>query len=461
MIRREFLKSAGLSLAACVLDYAPAAAAKKPNVLVIVIDDLGWHDVGYHGSEILTPHIDRLAAESIRLEQHYVAPTCSPTRTALLTGRFPSRYGVLGPTNERVFQPSDTTLASALRDCGYNTSLIGKWHLGSAPEWGPNQHGFDYAYGSLAGGVHPYNHRYKHGPYSETWHRNGQHIEEDGHVTDLLGREAVARIEAAASSSNPFFMYVAFTAVHIPIAEPEQWTAMYDGRIDDPSRKRFAACATHMDHWVGELMSALARTGQRDDTVIVFTSDNGAQEQWNGVGEYPGDDGLESPVLGRNTPLRGWKGELFEGAIRVPAFVHYPKALTPGSVTAPVHIADWMPTLCGLASCPVPEDHAFDGMDVWPVLRGADTPSRTMYWRTPNLAAIREDDWKLVESSDGTRQLFNLAEDPFETADRAPEYPERAASLARVLEAQRARDRREDLPFMRAEPPAAPPRGTS
>lgn len=442
MKRRSFLKSCGLGFAASVLGRPHLAAGRRPNILLIVIDDLGWNDVGYQGSKVLTPNIDRLAAAGLRLEQHYVAPTCSPTRTALLTGRFPSRYGVLGPTNEQVFQPGDVTLASVLHGGGYETTLIGKWHLGSAPEWGPNQHGFDYAYGSLAGGVHPYNHRYKHGPYSTTWHRNGQLIEEEGHVTDLLGQEAVARIEAAANSDDPFFMYLAFTAVHIPIAEPEQWTAMYEGRIDDPSRKRFAACASHMDHWVGELISALERTGQRDDTLIVFTSDNGAQEHWNGVGEYPGDEGLESPTLGSNTPLRGWKGALYEGGIRVPAFVNYPRAIKPGTLTAPVHIADWMPTLCGLAASPAPKDHGFDGIDTWPVLHDGDLPVRTMYWRTSSQHAVRHGDWKLIEFDDGTRQLFDLAADPCETTDRAADLPERVSELADLLESHRSRDSR-------------------
>ena len=178
--RRLFLTRAGWG-AAALLGGLPEIArgeegwsdgATRPNILFILVDDLGWNDVGYHGSEIDTPHIDRLAREGVRFEQHYVMPTCSPTRTALMSGWYPSRYGVLSPTNERVFAPGTTTLASALRDSGYDTGIVGKWHLGSKPAWGPLQFGFNHSYGSLAGGVHPLLHRYKKGEYSRTWQRD-------------------------------------------------------------------------------------------------------------------------------------------------------------------------------------------------------------------------------------------------------------------------------------------------
>ncbi len=456
MKRRNFLKSVGVGLSSYLLGAPQVAAATRPNILFILIDDLGWNDVGYHGSEIQTPHIDRLAAEGLCLDHHYVAPTCSPTRAGLLTGRFPSRYGVLSPVNERVFEADAATLATALKRGGYDTSLTGKWHLGSRPEWGPNRHGFDYAYGSLAGGVHPYNHRYKVGPYSETWHRNGELIEEKGHVTDLIGREAVGRIEAGARSDAPFFLYVAFTAVHIPISEPEQWTAMYEGKIEDESRRRFAACASHMDHWIGEIVATLERTGQRDNTLIVFSSDNGAQETWATVGEYPGEDpSMESPILGFNRPLRGWKGELYEGGIRVPAFINQPGVIEPGVLDTPAHIVDWMPTLCARTSCPAPDEHWYDGVDIWPLIQGGDAPPRALYWRTASHHAIRHGDWKLIVSRDGTRELYDLTSDPAEEHNRAESLPERVTELEALLETHRARDKDEEVPFTRNPAPGA------
>ncbi len=161
-------------------------AAPKPNILLIVADDMGWADVGYHGSLIRTPQIDRLASQGVVLEQHYVAAMCTPTRAALLTGRYWSRFGNTTPSNERVLPWETWTLARALKQNGYTTHIAGKWHLGSKPEWGPKKFGFDHSHGSLAGGVNPVNHLYKRGPYSKTWHRNDQLIDEAGHVTDLI-----------------------------------------------------------------------------------------------------------------------------------------------------------------------------------------------------------------------------------------------------------------------------------
>ena len=218
-------------------DYGQSAAAEnnRPNIVILVADDLGWADVGYHGSSIRTPNIDQLQSRGVELDFHYVAPMCTPTRAALLTGRYWSRFGNTKPSNERVLPWDTMTLARGLQGADYRTAISGKWHLGSKPEWGPRKFGFDQFYGSLAGGINPWNHLYKHGPYTKTWHRNDELIEEEGHVTDLLTSEAVRFIKE--KKKEPFFLYVPFTAVHTPFDEPPKWL----GRVDniDPERRPF------------------------------------------------------------------------------------------------------------------------------------------------------------------------------------------------------------------------------
>ena len=215
----KLLRTFTLPALGCILSGLMAGAPAKPNIVIIVDDDLGWADVGYHGSAFRTPNIDRLAETGIELDQHYVAPMCTPTRAALLTGRYWSRFGNTSPSNTQVLPFDTVTLATALRSSGYETAIAGKWHLGSKPEWGPRKFGFDRSYGSLAGGVGPWDHRYKKGDYSSTWHRNDKLIEEEGHVTDLLAAEAVQFIHA--EHRGPFLLYVPFTAVHTPLDEPE------------------------------------------------------------------------------------------------------------------------------------------------------------------------------------------------------------------------------------------------
>jgi hypothetical protein len=238
---------------------APAQPPLPPNVVVIVADDLGSGDLGYRGSQFRTPHLDRLAAEGVRLEQHGVFPVCSPTRAALLSGRYPTRFGIDTPTNERVFSFDTVTLATALQSVGYQTALVGKWHLGSKPEWGPNHFGFDQSYGLLAGGCGPYCHRYQAGLFSQTWHRDGQLIKEAGHVTDLITREAVRFIEA--QRDGPFFLYLPYTAPHIPLDEPELWFEA-SRHIENPGKRLYAASLSHLDDGIGQVV---AGQGQHDD----------------------------------------------------------------------------------------------------------------------------------------------------------------------------------------------------
>ncbi len=200
------------------------------------------------------------------LDQHYVAPVCSPTRCSLMTGRYWSRFGINAPENRRAMAFDTVTLATAVKSVGYDTALTGKWHLGSKPEWGPNKFGFDHSYGSLAGGVGPFDHRYKTGPYTRTWHRDFDLLEEQGHVTDLIAAEAVRWLEGR--SDRPFFLYVPFTAVHVPVAEPQQWLDA-NAHIADLNDRLYAAVTAHMDDAVGRILAALDLTRMPQKSPII------------------------------------------------------------------------------------------------------------------------------------------------------------------------------------------------
>ena len=411
----------------------------RPNVLLIVADDVGWADVGYHGSPIPTPNLDRLAREGVELDRHYVAPMCTPTRAALLTGRYWSRFGNSSPSNEQVLPFGTVTLASALRSVGYRTCITGKWHLGSKPAWGPRKFGFDYSHGSLAGGVNPINHLYKHGPYSRTWHRNDALIEEEGHVTDLITREAVRFIEG--SGGRPFFVYVPYTAAHTPFDEPDKYLELC-AKIP-PERRQYAACLAHLVVGVGEVVMALERTGARDRTLVVFFSDNGGTNG-SDASKYPHTK-PKGRVFGFNTPLRGWKKESYEGGIRTPALVSWPGHLAKRKVTAPLHVIDWMPTIAKLGGYEPKLDLNWDGRDIWPVLTGAHAgdEERVLYCVGPRgrAVAVHRGRWKLLrDHRRKTTELFDIHADPNETKNLADSEPEVVRALLDVMEAERRRD---------------------
>lgn len=422
---------------------AAAAESAKPNFVVFLADDLGYSDVPWHGSKYSMPHLDALSKQSLRLDAHYVHPMCSPTRAAFLSGRYASRFGCLGAQNERVYPFDQVTLAGALRSVGYATAITGKWHLGSRPDWGPNKFGFDESYGSLAGGVGPYAHRYKLGPYTETWHRNCELIQEEGHVTDLIAREAVKFVEKQ-SGEKPFFLYVPFTAVHIPITEPQEWLDK-NKQFADEGERLHAACASHMDDAIGRVLAALDKRGLSDNTFVMFFSDNGGHDRSGNIdqrypGEYP-----DVKVAGHNTPLRGFKSSINEGGIRSATLVRWPGHVKPGTQSdAPVHAADWMPTLTKIAGYQPAADLAWDGVDIGALLVGESTatPAREIYCLAPGGRGemLRKGDWKLIVDRKGTIELYNLAADIGETKNLADEQPERVAQLRERLTAAAARN---------------------
>ena len=423
----------------------------KPNILFILADDLGWGDVSYHGSDIRTPAIDRLAESGIQLEQHYVCPMCTPTRVSFLTGRYPGRFGrrATTPSNPPVLPDNYETLATSLRNNGYDTGLFGKWHLGSSPQFGPNYFGFNTSYGSLAGGVDPYNHHYKRGEFSQTWHRNCQLIKQSGHVTDLITDEAIKWL---VGREKPWFCYVPFTAVHVPIKAPQKWLDQYqfstydDDPLKDQSFKRYAAYTSQMDSAVGRLIEVLECLNQRDNTIIIFSSDNGAisSARLHSSDQYPGWQ-EEQPKLGSNKPFRGQKAQLYEGGIRTPTIINWRGTLSPSVCLQPLHIADWMPTLTNLANCKLNHDPKWDGVDIWPVItEGEKVDNRVLFWNFKGTQfCLRQGNWKLITTDDmsaSDSQLYHIESDPYETTDLSLGRPEIVKQLLDQVTQQRRLD---------------------
>ena len=435
-----------LGIATCFQAQLVQAGAGQPNILFLVSDDQGWNDVGYHNPKMRTPNIDSLVKTGVELDCHYVQPQCTPTRVALMTGRYPSRFGLhcCEASNQQAFPQGTLTMASMLKSSGYETGMSGKWHLGSKPEWGPNHYGFDYSHGSLAGAVGMYDHRYRlNSPFAVTWHRNEKITEEEGHVTDLTTGEVVKWIEKHASSNKPWFFYVPFHAVHTPLVEREQRWHDMNSHIKNTDRRLYAAAVSHMDYAIGKMVTALDRTNQREETLIVFTSDNGAQTRHGGNAYPPPDPKVIN--FSSNKPLRGIKTETYEGGYRVPACVNWPAKLEPRRVTAPMHIVDWMPTLANLVNFENEEDPAWDGLNVWPLLAGdlEQAEDRTIYivWGTRRQReALRHGDWKIVRNRGNNWELYNLAKDPYEKHNLKKEKPGVFKRLMELYRTERAKD---------------------
>lgn len=398
-------------------------AAPRPHIVFILADDLGYADPGFNGGvEIRTPHLDALAQAGTVLKSFYVQPVCSPTRAAFLTGRYPMRHGlqvgVITPRAPFGLPLEERTLAEALRETGYFTAICGKWHLGDFKEaYWPNQRGFDHAYGHLFGMLDYFTHR-RNGIVD--WYRNGRRVIEEGYTTHLIAREAV-RVIREHGKKQPLFLYVPFNAVHTPLQVPEEYTRPY--RHLPEKRRLLAGMLAALDEAVGRIVAAIEEQGLRRQTLFIFSSDNG--------GPSPGR-------LTDNSPLRGGKGGLYEGGVRVCAFAAWDGHIPAGrELDAPLHIVDWYPTLVKLAGGSLAPDKQrlpLDGRDLWPTLTG-DKPSphdEILLNAAPDVGAIRVGDWKLKLRFRGTNEqveLFNLAEDLSEKTNLAEAMPEKVKDL--------------------------------
>jgi arylsulfatase A-like enzyme len=439
-----------LSLAmalAVALPGAARAADPKPNIIFIMADDLGNGDIGYHGSDIKTPNIDKLANEGVRMEDFYGEPVCTPSRANLMTGRYPMRYGlqtlVIFPSHTFGLALDERTLPQALREAGYTTLMTGKWHLGHADrKYWPQNRGFDYFYGNVMGEV-DYFTRERGGIID--WQRNGVFLKEQGYYMTLIGNDAVKLIDAQ-DGKKPFFLYFASLAPHAPYQSPREYQDLYPG-ITDKNRRAYAGMISSLDHEVGRVVAELEKKHLRDNTLIVFASDNGgatsglfasgSKSQEEREKEEGGiEQGAKAPAS--NTPYRGGKGSLYEGGVRVPAFMNWPGHLQPRIVTEPIDMADIMPTLLALAGGKGSPDHPMDGRDIWPtVADGKPSPHEDILINVEAFrGAVRKGNWKLIKVAllPGKTELYDLAADPGEKTNVAAEHSDIVADLeARLL----------------------------
>lgn len=461
-------------MAAALAWAGPVLSAEtRPNIVVILADDLGFADTGFNGSrDIPTPHLDRIAREGVRFANGYVAhPVCSPSRAGLLTGRYPQRFGYENNfgyliTDPRVGLPRDeTTIADILKSAGYATGAIGKWHLGAHPVLHPNRRGFSEFLGFLGGGHDYLSSGRDLDPYAtevlrdgipswlkvadpeilSEWQtpvlRNGQPVAVEEYMTTWFGREAADFVTR--HRSNPFFLYLAFNAPHTPLQAPARQVAKF-AAIADPQRRLCAAMVAAMDDAVGELLAALDRHGLAENTLVLFLSDNGGSLGYNGA---------------LNTPLRGSKGDLFEGGIHVPFVLRWPAKIPAGQTCqAPVISLDILPTVAAAAGVRLPGRMAPDGVDLRPFLAGETEvlPHERLFWRfaARGLFAVREGRYKVVGGASGEPQLFDLEADVGEQRDLSTAHPD---ILGRLMASYRAWDATLMAPRWGPKAPAARP----
>ncbi|OAI42233.1 sulfatase [Planctomycetaceae bacterium SCGC AG-212-D15] len=407
---------------------ADAADKRKPNIIILLADDLGYADLGFQGcKDIPTPNLDGLAKSGVRCTNGYVSgPYCSPTRAGLMTGRYQTRFGHEfnpgGGKNDKIGLPlSETTIADRLSAAGYATGWVGKWHLGEAAKFRPQNRGFRETFGFLGGA-----HAYFHGKGAAPIFRAAEEVPEKEYLTDAFAREAIGFIDR--HKAEPFFLYLAFNAVHTPLQATDDRLKKFD--IADKTRHTYAAMTLAMDEAVGKVLDKVKAEKLEDDTLIFFFSDNG------------GPTMRGTTINGsRNTPLRGSKRTTLEGGIRVPFVVSWKNRLPAGKTyESPVIQLDILPTALAAAGVQVKPEWKLDGENLLPFLDGknAATPHDTLYWRLGTQMAIRQGDWKLVRYdavADGGKagvtplKLYNLAEDIGEANDLAAKEAEKAKSL--------------------------------
>ncbi len=426
-----------LFLASCMNGTAENAA-DKPNIVFIMADDLGYADLSSYGRrDYQTPHIDKLAEEGLKFTSAYAnSPVCSATRTALMTGRYQYRYpiGLEEPWggNDVGLEPGLPTLASELKRLGYQTALVGKWHLGAPPDYGPRQSGYDHFYGFRGGGVDYHSHTFW--AQHDLWDGDVE-VEETGYLTDLLGDRAVSQIEKFAKSDAPFLLSLHFSAPHWPWQLDDAQGRAESARIgaspnpfailhyDGGDLATYAGMVRRLDHQVGRVMATLKGLGLDENTIVVFTSDNGGER------------------FSDNWPFTGRKLEVLEGGIRVPAILRWPGKVESGSESdAPIMTMDWLPTFLSIAGDDDVDMAAFDGISLLGHLNGAAIPERPLCWRynLHDQKAFRLGRWKYLQIA-GNEFLFDVVADPMERGNLKLRKPELFAELKAEYEAWNSR----------------------
>ena len=386
-----------------------SAAGEKPNIVILLADDLGYADIGANGCrDIPTPNIDAIATAGVRFTDGYSNhPVCCPSRAGLLSGLYPHRFGFEHNSGPEQFAAPNFGIPRAipilpekLRAAGYATAITGKWHVGFKEGLRPHERGFDFSYCFLGG-----QHTYTPGNRDAPIFRNGEPIEETAYLTDALAREAVDFIDR--SAEKPFFLYVPFNAVHAPMEATASYTGRFPG-IADPTRKTFAGMLSAMDDAVGRIMEKLRERGLEDNTLVIFYSDNG---------------GPTAQTSSRNDPLRGFKTQVYEGGIRVPFLMQWKGTLPEGmTYSQPIMGFDAHATALAAAGLATSADRPLDGVDLVPFLKGSSegAPHEALFWRAGRQHAARQGDWKIVRNAGGAGdQLFNLRDDIGESTDIA------------------------------------------
>jgi arylsulfatase A-like enzyme len=422
--RREFVASAVAASALTAGSSFTAPPSKRPNVLYIMADDLGWGDLSCYGRpDYRTPNLDRLASEGMRFTHAYsAAPVCTPTRCAFVTGRYPARtpVGLEEPLAWRKqlvergqdvgLAPEHPTVASLLKAAGYNTALVGKWHLGYLPKYSPVKSGFEEFFGIMSGGADYFTHKDANGE-GDLFEMEVP-VERVGYITDLITERAVDFLRRRRAA--PFFLSLNYTAPHWPWEGPNDEAVSralargLGGFLSGGSLKVYAEMMKSMDEGVGRVLRALEESGHARTTLVVFTSDNGGER------------------FSYNWPFTGKKLDLFEGGIRVPAMLRWPGRIPPGRTTEQVAVTmDWTATILSAAGASAHPDYPLDGVDLLPVARGARAAfERTLFWRNSAQGAARSGRWKYLKVDDKTERLFDLMTDEREQADSRAARPE-------------------------------------
>ncbi len=421
---------------AVTITFPITYAAERPHIIHIVADDLGWKDVGFNGcTDIRTPHIDGLAAGGAKLTQFYVQPMCTPTRATLMTGRYPYRYGlqtaVIPSVSAYGLDTTEWLMPQCLKEAGYRTAIIGKWHLGHADKkYWPRQRGFDYQYGAMIGELDYFTHE-EHGVLD--WYRDNEPVREEGYTTALLGNDAVRLIESH-DPATPLYLYLAFNAPHTPYQAPEEYIARYTD-ISDPTRRIYAGMVTCLDDQVGRVVAALEQKGMRGNTIIVFHSDNGGTKNAMFAGVMADMSKVKIPC--DNGPYRDGKASLFEGGTRVCAFANWPGRIKAQEVDGLIHAVDLYPTFAYLAKASTARCKPLDGTNVWnTIAKGEASPRKEFFYNIePFRAAMRIGDWKLIwrTTLPTSTDLYNLAEDPSEKNNLSAVYPDKVVAMQERL----------------------------